>query len=72
MNSIKTIPKERWDAEYYYDSNPDAENKTNNRVGAFIKDVTEFDPLFFNISPKEAEPMDPQQRHFSLRKHGKP
>ncbi len=63
-NSIKTIPKERWDAEYYYDSNPDAENKTNNRVGAFIKDVTEFDPLFFNISPKEAELMDPQQRIF--------
>ena len=64
MNSIKTIPKERWDAEYYYDSDPEAKNKTYNRAGAFIKDVAEFDPLFFNISPKEAELMDPQQRLF--------
>lgn len=38
--------------------------KMKKRWGAFLKDIDQFDPLFFNISPKEAEQMDPQQRIF--------
>lgn len=63
-NLITEIPPERWDWKDYY-GDPDTEpNKTNVIWGGFLKQVDAFDPLFFSISPREAELMDPQQRLF--------
>jgi polyketide synthase PksN len=60
---ITEIPLERWDNELYYDSSYKL-GKSYSKWGGFIADVDKFDPLFFNISPKEAELIDPQERLF--------
>ncbi|MCX7293779.1 MAG: SDR family NAD(P)-dependent oxidoreductase, partial [Janthinobacterium sp.] len=63
---ISQVPPDRWNwRDYYGDPQQDA-NKTNITLGGFIDGVGHFDPLFFGISPKEAEMMDPQQRLLML------
>lgn len=61
---IREIEREGWRVHEYYDSDPAQKNKSISKWGGFLKDVDAFDPLFFNISPLEAERMDPQQRLF--------
>ena len=61
---ITEIPMERWDHGRYYDPNPDRLGTSYSKWGGFIADVDKFDPLFFNISPKEAALIDPQERLF--------
>ncbi|KAF6584064.1 SDR family NAD(P)-dependent oxidoreductase, partial [Paenibacillus sp. EKM211P] len=64
QNSIVEIPKNRWDVDPLYDPRPAQEGKVNCKWLGALKDIEYFDPLFFNISPTEAEGMDPQQRIF--------
>ncbi|MBM0279817.1 polyketide synthase dehydratase domain-containing protein [Micromonospora sp. STR1s_6] len=52
----------RWPAEEFYHPDPRRADRSYSRWGALLDDVDRFDPLFFAISPKEAERMDPQQR----------
>lgn len=61
---ISEIPSERWSIEEYYDENKEMahQGKMYSKWGGFVKDIDKFDPLFFGISPKEAEGMDPQER----------
>ncbi|MGY3837443.1 SDR family NAD(P)-dependent oxidoreductase [Bacillus atrophaeus] len=63
-NCIEEIPKERWDWKTYYDEEKGKEGSIYTKWGGFIKDMDKFDPLFFQISPLEAERMDPQERLF--------
>lgn len=59
---ITEIPLERWD---YRDFPVQVgEELRYFKHGGFIADVDKFDPLFFNISPREAMLMDPQERLF--------
>lgn len=53
----KPIPKER--TELY---NCNFDEKKYIQKGGFLSQVQAFDPYFFQISPKEAEYMDPRQR----------
>ncbi|WP_412679436.1 amino acid adenylation domain-containing protein [Brevibacillus fortis] len=61
---ITEIPKERWNHSLYFDEDKNKRGKTYSKWGGFIDGVDQFDPLFFNISPLEAEIMDPQERLF--------
>ncbi|HEX6427154.1 MAG TPA: SDR family NAD(P)-dependent oxidoreductase, partial [Niastella sp.] len=61
---ITEIPADRWDYRLYFDADKEKEGKSYSKWGGFLNDVDKFDPLFFNISPLEAERMDPQERLF--------
>ncbi|MCW5698055.1 MAG: SDR family NAD(P)-dependent oxidoreductase [Bauldia sp.] len=62
-SAIREVPSERWDAAASFDP-AGGEGRSYTRWAGFIDDVDRFDPLFFNISPLEAEVMDPQERLF--------
>ncbi|MET0333045.1 MAG: SDR family NAD(P)-dependent oxidoreductase, partial [Rhizobacter sp.] len=59
---IEEIPDSRWDWSQLYGDPMTQADKTNAKRAGLIEDMAEFDPLFFGISPAEAQGMDPQQR----------
>ena len=61
-NAVTEIPDERWKVGDYYDPDRNKPEKTNQRHAAFLEDIHDFDPLFFNISPAEAMEMSPSQK----------
>jgi acyl transferase domain-containing protein/enoyl-CoA hydratase/carnithine racemase/acyl carrier protein/SAM-dependent methyltransferase len=63
-NCITEVPRGRWDVSAFYQPGEAAEGKTNSQWMGALEEFDRFDPLFFNISPAEAENMDPQQRLF--------
>ncbi|WP_185113962.1 SDR family NAD(P)-dependent oxidoreductase [Fulvivirga imtechensis] len=61
-SAITEIPSSRWNWRDYFTESGDPANKISTNKGGFISNVDEFDPLFFEISPREAEATDPGQR----------
>jgi acyl transferase domain-containing protein len=62
VDGMEEVPVERWDPDLFYDDDPEAPGKMYTRVGGFVRGIDQFDPTFFDISPREAIHMDPQQR----------
>jgi len=60
----RPIPPDRWDVDAYYDPNPATPGKMVVQRGGFLDEVDQFDPVFFNIPPREAVSLDPQHRLF--------
>lgn len=59
---VTEIPRDRWDAEENFDPEPGVAGRSVSKWGAFLDDVTGFDPDFFGINEREATAMDPQHR----------
>jgi polyketide synthase PksM len=66
-NCISEIPSDRWNWQQHFHADrieAGGMGKSYGKWGGFMADVDKFDPLFFKISPSEAEIMDPQERLF--------
>ncbi|MCP4273685.1 MAG: SDR family NAD(P)-dependent oxidoreductase, partial [Gammaproteobacteria bacterium] len=61
---IVEVPGNRWNWREYFSEDRGKGGSHYSKWGGFIEGVDEFDPLFFNISPREAKVMDPQERLF--------
>ncbi|WP_238553333.1 SDR family NAD(P)-dependent oxidoreductase [Dickeya sp. DW 0440] len=64
VDSISEIPLSRWDYHEHYSPARGPKNKVYSKWGGFIDDIDKFDCQYFNISPREAELLDPQERLF--------
>ena len=63
-DSVREIPAERFELSEFYDPDPRTAGKSYSKWAGLLSDVDRFDPAFFNMTPKEAELADPQQRLF--------
>jgi acyl transferase domain-containing protein/acyl carrier protein len=64
VDAVRPVPADRWDADALYDADPSAPGKAATKWGGFLDQIDGFDAAYFNILPREAERMDPQQRLF--------
>ena len=63
-DGVTEVPPRRWDHSRYFDEEKAKPGRTYSRWGGFVDGIELFDPLFFAISPAEAEFLDPQERLF--------
>ena len=61
-DAVSDVPKDRWNADDFYDPEPGAPGKIVSRRAGFVDDVTGFDAPFFGMSAREVRLMDPQHR----------
>ncbi|MDI1475029.1 type I polyketide synthase [Polyangium sp. y55x31] len=60
--AVSRVPRDRWDADAFYDPDPDVDGKSYVRDAAFLENVDLFDAALFGISPREARTIDPRHR----------
>ncbi len=60
-SAVGEMPARRWDP-YEIDPQTRAILRRTTRKGSFMRDIEGFDAEFFQITPREAEYIDPQQR----------
>jgi polyketide synthase PksN len=63
-NCVEEVPRARWNVDRYYDPVRGKLGKTNSKWLGALDEFDCFDPLFFRISPHDAEHIDPQHRLF--------
>lgn len=61
-SAITEVPGDRWNVDALYDPDPATPRRMYARHGGFVRNLDQFDPAFFEISPREAQTLDPQQR----------
>lgn len=61
---ITPIPADRWDHDAIFTEDRNARGGVYTREGGFIDGHDRFDAAFFNIPPREARLLDPQERRF--------
>lgn len=64
VDCISEIPPQRWDHSRFYDPEKGKKGKVYSKWGGFIDEYNCFDPLFFQLTPRDAEQLDPQERLF--------
>jgi 3-oxoacyl-(acyl-carrier-protein) synthase len=68
-SAVTEIPHNRFEWNDLFEEDPilaSKEGKIYCKWGGFIHDVDKFDALFFNVMPKDAQSMDPQERLFLM------
>jgi acyl transferase domain-containing protein len=62
-DAVREAPRDRWNIDSFYSRDENATGRMYVKSGSFLRwNFKEFDAALFNISPKEAAIMDPQQR----------
>ena len=63
VNSIKEVPRDRWNPDLYYDANPKVPDKTYSKIGGWVNDW-KWDPLQWKlpIPPRVSQLMDLTQK----------
>lgn len=66
-DSVSEVPADRWDHRLVVQPGDASVGPASGfRWGAFVKDAFAFDPMFFHMSKREADMIDPQERLFLM------
>ncbi|MFC9290378.1 SDR family NAD(P)-dependent oxidoreductase, partial [Streptomyces sp. NPDC057052] len=63
-DAVTEVPADRWDWRPTFDAQRGRGDRSYSRWGGFLDDIDKFDPAFFNILPRDAADIDPQERLF--------